>query len=164
MVGVAGRSGRKPDPDAARRLRADDPQRFVKWINLPPEGNTAEPPEMPPPPAFVTADGEWSVRAIDLWHKLWHSPQSTKWQAELHPMLERYLLITERMWLFGSYTPGELSALQATEEAMGLTPKSMRHLNWRIYADEGTEEVELASVSAMKTGTKANGRRDIDYS
>jgi len=163
MVGVAGRSGRKPDPDAARRLRADDPSRFVKWINLPPEGNLNDPPEMPPPPAFVTEDGEWSMRAIDLWNRLWKSPQSTKWQPDLHPMLERYMLMTERMWLSGMYTPGELTALQKIEEAMGLTPQAMRHLNWRIYADESVGTPELASVTAVNAGLKRDTRRNIEY-
>lgn len=163
MVGVAGRSGRKADPDAARRLRSDDPARFVKWIDLPPEGNLEEPPEMPPAPSFMTADAQWSLRAIELWLKLWKSPQSTKWQADLHPMLERYLFINEKIWLEGVYSPGELTALQKIEEAMGMTPQAMRHLNWRIHANENAETIELASVAVIDGNTKRDSRRNIDY-
>src|SRR5690349_7846494 len=132
MAGVPGRSGRKPDPDAARRLRADDPQRFVKWIDLPPEGNTADVPPMPVPPDLFHEEGQWSMRAVDMWNRLWRSPQSTKWQPDVHPMLERYIFMYEKFWLTGLYTPSELTAMQKIEEEMGLTSKSMRMLFWRI--------------------------------
>jgi hypothetical protein len=163
MAGVAGRSGRRPDPDAARRLRAGDPSSTVKWVNLPPEGNLADPPEMPPPPAFVTEDGEWTIRAIDLWNRLWKSPQSTKWQTELHPTLDRYMFITERMWLSGVYSSAELTALQKIEESLGLTPQGMRHMYWRIHAEESTGAPELASVTAVNAGLKKDNRRNIEY-
>src|SRR5436190_4255573 len=133
MVGVPGRSGRQADPDAARRLRADDNQRVIKWIDLPPEGNTNDIPEMPTPPDMLHDDGQWSMRAQDLWNRLWRSPQSTHWQTDLHPMLERYMIMYEKMMLAGIYTPGELSAMQRIEDAMGLTPVAMKNLYWRIH-------------------------------
>lgn len=162
MAGVPGRSGRKADPDAARRLRADDPQRFLKWIDLPPEGNTNDVPEMPKAPDLWHEDGQWTVRAQDMWNRLWRSPQSTKWQPELHPMIERYIFIYEKLWLTGSYTPAELTAMQKIEDDMGLTSKAMSHLYWRIQAP--TEEVapELASVSVIEAATK-DRRKNIEY-
>ena len=159
MTGVAGRSGRPIDPDAARRLRADDPQRFIKWIDLPPEGNLNEVPPMPAPPDIIADD--WSVRAKDMWVRLWRSPQSTKWQPELHPMLERYIYMYEKMWLLGLYTPAELTAMQKIEDDMGLTPKAMRQIYWRIQ--EPTDNVpELASVKTMQEAKK-DRRRKIEY-
>jgi len=167
MAGIVGKSGRKADPDAARRLRADDPQRLIKWIDLPPEGNQNPVPEMPAPPWFMNKEADlmeeaqWSVRAIDLWNTLWHSPQSTMWQRDVHPMLDRYLLICERMWTEGEIGASTYNQLMQIEIQHGLTPKSMKDLYWRVHAAPELEP-HLASVQGMNGVSKVRERM-IDY-
>lgn len=163
MAGVVGKSGRKADPDAARRLRADDPQRLIKWIDLPPEGNQNPIPEMPAAPWFRNAEGdleqaaEWSVRAINLWNTLWRSPQSVMWQPDVHPMLDRYLLLSEEMWTWGSITTSTYNQLLQIETQYGLTPKSMKDLYWRVKPNPEVEP-QLASVHGMNGVVKKRER------
>jgi hypothetical protein len=167
MAGVPGKSGRKADPDAARRLRADDPQRLIKWIDLPPEGNSNPIPEMPAAPWFKNENNDleqaasWSVRAISLWNTLWRSPQSTMWQPDIHPMLDRYLYLSEQMWTWGEITTASYNQMLQIEIQHGLTPKSMKDLYWRVHANPEVEP-QLASVHGMN-GIKKVRERMTDF-
>lgn len=117
-----------------------------------------------PKAAWYLGNGrEWSVRATELWERLWRSPQSTQWLDVHHDILGRYLLLHERMWLESDVTGPMLTAIKALETELGLTPRAMRNLNW--YVGEAPEvSPVLASVKPIgKVAAQGRGRRDIQY-
>ena len=132
------------------------------WVYLP-STNDNPAPEMPKAAWYLGDGREWSVRAQELWARLWRSPQSTQW-IEVHlEILGRYLLLHERMWLESDVTGPMLTAIKAMETELGLTPRAMRNLNWFIGEAPEAAPV-LASVKPIgKVAGQRAGRRDIKY-
>ncbi|WP_246259367.1 hypothetical protein [Streptomyces typhae] len=98
-------------------------------VDLPSSGCTLPVPDMPPGRDWTDAD-----RA--RWEELWQSPQATMWDDTARGTVA-VLLVYEAAVL-----AGEASAWQAQEaryagEALGLTPRAMVQLGWRIVDDDG---------------------------
>ena len=113
-----------PDPKP-NRVRRNTPVKEQVRAVLPREGRKGRPPGMPP---WVPVD-DW---AEEMWRRWWTSPQATQWDAKLHPA------ILGRLLLLYAENP-ESSEIRQIEQQLGLTPKAMRDLGWRV-ADEEPEQ------------------------
>jgi hypothetical protein len=74
---------------------------------------------------------EWSRAEKARWRELWESPQATQWDDTARGTVA--VLVTYESAIFA----GAASAWQAQEaryaaEALGLTPKALVALGWRI--------------------------------
>lgn len=97
-------------------------------ITLPAGGCEDEVPEMP-------ASREWDANEQARWEELWTSPQATQWDETAKGTVA--LLVAYESLLLGS----KGSAWVAQEcryaaEALGLTPKALTALGWRIANDD----------------------------
>ena len=110
-----------PDPKP-NRVRRNTPVKEQVRAVLPREGRSGRPPKMPP---WAPTD-DWLE---EQWRKWWTSPQATQWDSTLHtPILGRLLLL---------YVEAPMSSeARQIEHQMGLTPKGMKDLGWRLADDE----------------------------
>lgn len=74
---------------------------------------------------------DWSRGQRARWRELWKSPQATQWDDTAIGTVACLLIFEAAVWA------GTASAWQAQEaryasEALGLTPKAMTSLGWRI--------------------------------
>ncbi|WP_236238811.1 hypothetical protein [Streptomyces sp. CC228A] len=109
--------------------RAHRGQGRAALVSLPAQGCTLPVPEMP-------AGREWTDADRARWEELWQSPQATQWDDTARGTVA-VLIVYEAAIL-----AGEASAWQAQEarhagEALGLTPRAMTQLGWRIVDDAG---------------------------
>ena len=116
----------KPHSRAHRRPVTSGPRSAM--IDLPAAGC---PLPVPKPPA----GREWSGPELERWAELWESPQATQWDDTARGTVA--VLVSYEAQIFA----GTASAWQAQEaryaaEALGLTPKALVALGWRIVDDE----------------------------
>lgn len=119
---AAPRNVTKPHSRAHRRPLSSGPRQAL--IELPGAGCELPVPEPP-------AGREWSEAELDRWEELWSSPQATQWDDTARGTVA--VLVTYEAAIFS----GQASAWQAQEaryaaEALGLTPKALVALGWRI--------------------------------
>ena len=100
----------------------------VALVDLPAAGCALPVPE---PPRGRT----WTREERDRWQELWESPQATQWDDSCRGTVA--VLVTFESAIFA----GTASAWQAQEaryaaEALGLTPRALAQLGWRIVEDE----------------------------
>lgn len=93
-------------------------------IELPADGCDLPVPRMPRGP-------EWTAAQRARWRDLWRSPQATQWDETAVGTVASLLIYETAIWA------GTASAWQAQEaryaaEALGLTPKAMVAMGWRI--------------------------------
>lgn len=77
---------------------------------------------------------EWSAAEVERWAELWESPQATQWDDSTRGTVA--VLVTYESQIFA----GSAAAWQAQEaryaaEALGLTPRALGQLGWRIVED-----------------------------
>lgn len=109
--------------------RAHRGQGRAALVSLPAQGCTLPVPDMP-------AGREWTDADRARWEELWQSPQATQWDDTARGTVA-LLIVYEAAIL-----AGEASAWQAQEarhagEALGLTPRAMAQLGWRIVDETG---------------------------
>lgn len=97
-------------------------------IDLPGEGCDLPVPTIPRGP-------DWSAAQRSRWRELWRSPQATQWDDTCRGTVASLVIYEAAIWA------GEASAWQAQEaryaaEALGLTPKAMAALGWRIVVSK----------------------------
>lgn len=115
----------KPHSRAHRRPVSSGPLRAL--VELPASGCT-----LPVPP--VPSGRDWTEAERDRWRELWESPQATQWDDTARGTVA--MLVTYESAIFG----GVAAAWQAQEcrhagEALGLTPRALAALGWRITED-----------------------------
>ena len=91
-----------------------------------------------PVPA-LPAGREWSQAEQDRWTELWESPQATQWDDSVAGTVAA-VVIYETAMLAGTAAAWQAQELRYATEALGLTPRSMAHLGWRIA--DGAASVE----------------------
>lgn len=74
---------------------------------------------------------EWSESERDRWHELWESPQATQWDESMIGTVAT-LVVYEGAVLSGTAAAWQAQELRYATEALGLTPRSMAQLGWRI--------------------------------
>lgn len=130
--------GPPPKHPSDRRRRNAAPG----MVQLPAEGRRGKPPKWPLSKPRKTELG--------IWAELWATPQAVAW-AELGWIrtVARYVRL-----LYEAEKPGAGAAVNAEvrqlEDRLGLTPMSMRRLQWEIAADEVDEKREQRAASSTR--------------
>lgn len=98
-------------------------------IDLPADGCDLPVPTIPKGP-------EWTPAQRSRWRELWKSPQATQWDDTCRGTVASLVIFEAAIWASSA------SAWQAQEaryaaEALGLTPKAMTALGWRILDQAG---------------------------
>ena len=74
---------------------------------------------------------EWSEPESDRWRELWESPQATQWDDSARGTVA-VLVIYESAVFDGSASAWQAQEARYAAEALGLTPKALVALGWRI--------------------------------
>ena len=95
--------------------------------------------------------GEWSSSARSLWRLWWRKPQAVIWERTgSGDEVARLLFLWERVYRDGPSCPPSVHAQIGTlADKLGMTPKAMLQLRWRIAEDEVEEEIALAVVEEI---------------
>ena len=120
------RNAAKPNSRAHRR----PPQLASRaaLVDLPAAGCELPVPEMP-------AGREWTDNDRARWDELWQSPQAVMWDDTARGTVA-VLLVYEAAVLAGSASAWQAMESRYAADALGLTPKAMAALGWRIVGDE----------------------------
>lgn len=93
-------------------------------VDLPAAGCTLPVPDMP-------AGRDWTDHEQERWAELWQSPQATQWDDTARGTVA-VLVAFETVVLAGAASAWQAQELRHASEALGLTPKAMLALGWRI--------------------------------
>ena len=119
----ASRNVAKPNSRAHRR-----PQQRAALVDLPAAGCDLPVPDLPP-------GREWTEAEQARWDELWHSPQAVMWDDSAIGTVA-VLITYEQAILTGRASAWQAQEARYATEALGLTPKAMAALGWRIADDE----------------------------
>lgn len=139
--GARSRSG--PAPTSTERSHKADSQ---GWTTLPAEGRDG------PPPAFPLTDP--SAREMDLWERLWGTPQSVMW-GQLNQEFEvaAYVRLLARAEL-----PESSSMIWAqvkqVGESLGLSVSGMQRNRWTVGTVEHEDDESSAPVAGVPSLTE----------
>lgn len=118
----------KPNSRAHRRPPSATARAAL--VDLPAAGCTLPVPDMP-------AGREWTADEEARWDELWRSPQAVMWDDTVRCTVA-VLLVYESAILAGSASAWQAQEARYAGEALGLTPKALVALGWRIV-DEAQE-------------------------
>jgi hypothetical protein len=93
-------------------------------IDLPAEGCALPVPPMP-------SGRDWTSAQRARWRELWGSPQATQWDETARGTVAA-LLISESEILAGTASAWQAQEARYAAEALGLTPRALTALGWRI--------------------------------
>lgn len=110
--------GPTPKKDARRRNKRPD------WLTLPASGRTGKPPAWP--------IGRPTKEETALWKQLWSTPQAFAWErlgwTRVVGRYARLVLQSETR----EATAALLGEVRQMEDRLGLTPMSMKRLQWEV--------------------------------
>jgi hypothetical protein len=122
-------------PETRRRTNS------APFHDLPAEGRQGKPPAWPLSRKATRAEAA-------LWRQVWATPQATQWEPLGYPrIVARYVILLIQAEVEGvqAYV---LTEARHLEDRLGLSPKAMRSLGWRIRAADADAPAP-ASVSAI---------------
>src|SRR5206468_1321616 len=93
-------------------------------VDLPASGCTLPVPDMPP-------GRDWDDADRQRWDELWQSPQAVMWDDTCRGTVA-LLLVYEAAILAGSAAAWQAQEARYAADALGLTPKALAALGWRI--------------------------------
>ena len=140
--------GPPPNPNARRRNARPD------WVVLPADGRQGDPPEFPL--------GRPSMSVLKLWAVLWASPQAVAWEGMGEATI-RTVARYAKLVLEAEKSKAQTSLLaevRQLEDRLGLTPMSMKRLQWQIDdrpVSTGGDEGDGATVTSMDEWIKLYG-------
>lgn len=108
------RAHRRPPATAAR----------AALVDLPGSGCDLPIPDLP-------EGWAWTDHDRGRWEELWKSPQATAWDETCRGTVA-VLIVYESMILSGAANAWHAQECRYASEALGLTPKAMAALGWRI--------------------------------
>lgn len=91
---------------------------------LPAKGCDLPVPDLPEGPT-------WSTTQRARWEELWGSPQATQWDESARGTVA-CLIIFESEILSGTASAWQAQEARYAAESLGLTPRSLASLGWRI--------------------------------
>ncbi len=95
--------------------------------------------KLPVPTIPKTVKDAWSPEQKRRWKELWQSPQATQWD-ESYSGTVALLVAYESKLLTGDGSAWMAQEARYAADALGLTPKAMNALGWRIGMDGGDED------------------------
>lgn len=139
--------GPAPNPDARRRNK-----RPVA-MTLPSGGRRGR------APAFPIKTGQ---RVPAMWAELWKTPQAVAWEKlGYHRVVARYALMLVAAEKIDTATAALLTEVRQLEDRLGLTPMSMKRLEWVISQDEVAEKRTEKCSQQSTAGRSPEDRRRI---
>lgn len=93
-------------------------------VELPAEGCELPAPDMP-------AGRAWTQNQRARWVELWSSPQATQWDETARGTVAS-LVIYESAIMAGKASAWQAQEARYAAEALGLTPRALASLGWRI--------------------------------
>lgn len=93
-------------------------------LELPAEGCCLPSPDLP-------QGREWLEHERQRWAELWESPQATQWDETARGTVA-CLVIYETAILAGTASAWQAQEARYAAEALGLTPRALAALGWRI--------------------------------
>lgn len=120
-----GTQGNMTKPNS-RAYRTQQSAIRAALVELPAEGCTLPVPELP-------KSRTWTKVERDRWTELWESPQATQWDDSCRGTVA--LLVQYELRLLSGDDGGTAWVAQEcryASESLGLTPKAMASLGWRI--------------------------------
>lgn len=93
-------------------------------LDLPATGCSLPVPDLP-------GSREWDPDERARWEELWRSPQATQWDETARGTVAA-LVIYEAAIFSGSASAWQAQEARYAAEALGLTPRSLVSLGWRI--------------------------------
>lgn len=144
--GARSRSGPPPDPNALRRLRADD----KGWTTLPSEGRSEVAPEWP----LTEATG----RELVLWERWWRKPEALLWESDGS---SDYVALTVRMFAEAEVEKASAENRKTVRMMMAdlyLTRDAKDRARIKIAVDETAEKREQKTSAAPKQQASARDR------
>ncbi len=139
--GARTRSGPPPDPNALRRDRKTDGE----WTVLPAEGRAGDPPAWP---LSEHEFGGWAEREMELWRRLWATPQAVQWQT-MGQELEVALYVRRLVEVEQPGAAANLATLvRQMADALGLTIPGLRTNRWKIATDQVAEKRAAKKAAA----------------
>lgn len=96
-------------------------------IELPASGSTWPVPPMP-------AGRSWTEHEVARWDELWKSPQAQQWDESARTTVA-ILIVYETAILSGEAAAWQAQEARYAGEALGLTPRALAQLGWRISDD-----------------------------
>lgn len=93
-------------------------------VELPATGCNLPVPDLP-------AGREWTAIERQRWGELWQSPQATQWDETARGTVAM-LIVHEGALLTGTASAWMAQEARYAAEALGLTPRAMLALGWRI--------------------------------
>lgn len=118
----ASRNAAKPNSRAHRRPPAAAARAAL--VDLPSDGCDLPVPDMPP-------GRVWTGDDKTRWDELWQSPQAVMWDDTCRGTVA-VLLVYEAAILASQASAWQAQEARYAAEALGLTPKAMAALGWRI--------------------------------
>lgn len=94
-------------------------------VELPAEGCKLEVPDLP-------KSREWTEVETERWVELWESPQATQWDDSCRGTVALLVQYESRLLSGDGGTAWVAQECRYASEALGLTPKAMASLGWRI--------------------------------
>jgi hypothetical protein len=93
-------------------------------VDLPGDGCALPTPDLPP-------GRRWTVAEKARWAELWSSPQATQWDESAKGTVA-VLIAYESAILGGTAAAWQAQEARYAAEALGLTPRALASLGWRI--------------------------------
>lgn len=119
---AAPRNTAKPHSRANRRPVSSGSQQAL--IELPAAGCDLPVPDIP-------AGRKWSAAEKKRWVEIWESPQATRFDDSARGTVA-VLVIYESEVFAGTASAWQAQEMRYAAEALGLTPKALAHLGWKI--------------------------------
>lgn len=133
-------SGPKADPNALRRLRADD----KGWTTLPSEGRG----DVPAPDWPLTAA---TPRELVLWERWWRKPEATLWESD--GSID-YVALTVRMFSEAEVTKASAENRKTVRQMMidlYLTRDAKDRARIKIAVDEDKRDEKAAATAPQSS-------------
>ena len=139
--GARNRSGPQKDPNSIRSSG-------ISYVNLPAGGFDGDAPEFPLPSA--------SAREVEVWEKLWSTPQASAWAAEewrwsIVAMYARLFVRAEEP----DSAPTLVAQLHRLADQIGMTPAGLKENGWAIAHDEVSGRRKPAAKSSARDRLRA---------
>jgi hypothetical protein len=117
------------------------------WTELPSEGRSGPPPELP-------KDRIWQALTLEWWARLWTYPEATQWKQDGSTLVGLACLWDD---LFAGRMPASrlTPEIRQFEDRHGLNPKAMLQLRWRVVGDELAERRPKPKLRALDRRLKA---------
>lgn len=118
----ARKNATKPHSRAHRRPVSSGPRNAL--VDLPATGCS-----LPVPPMPTARD--WTTEEQGRWVELWESPQATQWDDTVRGTVA-VLVVYESAIFAGTAAAWQAQEARYASEALGLTPRALAALGWRI--------------------------------